>query len=137
MTERPLARVRPSLDELLPDAALRSTYDQIAAGLEAGRLVRAARKRAGLSQQMLAARLEITQARVSAIEAGRGRDGPSYGLLKRVAAACGTSIVSFLELAGSLTEASSSAGLDGRSTKTGASARAAASRSASPRRHGG
>jgi transcriptional regulator with XRE-family HTH domain len=94
--EKQLHSVKPSLNELLPTLELREAYEEASAALEAGRLVRALRKRAGLTQQALAERLSMTQARVSAIEAGEGRDGPTYGLLKRIAAACGMSLASAL-----------------------------------------
>lgn len=84
-----LRRVKPSLDELLPDPEAREAFDETSAALEAGRLVRAFRRRRGLTQSELASRLAITQARISAIETGEGRDGPSYALLKRIAHACG------------------------------------------------
>jgi transcriptional regulator with XRE-family HTH domain len=92
--EKQLHRVKPSLNELLPTLELREAYEEASAALEAGQLVRALRKRAGLTQQALAERLSMTQARVSAIEAGEGRDGPTYGLLKRIAAACDMSLAS-------------------------------------------
>jgi len=76
------------LDELLPTAESRAVYDDASASLEAGRLVRDFRKRAGLTQSQLARKLDVSQARVCAIETGEGRDGPSYGLLKRIATAC-------------------------------------------------
>lgn len=89
--DTPLRRVKPTLDELLPTPKLRLAYKETAA-LEAGKYVRALRKEAGLTQSALAARLSITQARISAIESGDGRDGPSYGLLKRIAKACDMSL---------------------------------------------
>ncbi|WP_424137716.1 helix-turn-helix transcriptional regulator [Roseomonas chloroacetimidivorans] len=84
-----LRTVQPDLTELLPTPGARAAYEEAAAALEAGRLVRELRQAAGLTQVQLADRLNVSQARVSAIEKGEGRDGPSYGLLKRIAAACG------------------------------------------------
>lgn len=95
--DEPLDHDTPALDELLPTPELRVAYEEASAALEAGRYVRALRKKAGLTQGALAARLSITQARISAIEAGAGRDGPSYGLLKRIMTACGTSLEPILE----------------------------------------
>jgi transcriptional regulator with XRE-family HTH domain len=83
------SRVRPTWDDLLPSAADRAAFDDASAALEAGRFVRKLRTAAGLTQTQLAARLDVSQARVSAIETGEGRDGPSYALLKRIVAACG------------------------------------------------
>jgi transcriptional regulator with XRE-family HTH domain len=84
-----LRRVSPRLDELLPTAAAREAYEDASAALEAGRLVRSFRERSGMTQGQLAERLSISQPRICAIERGEGRDGPSYALLKRIAAACG------------------------------------------------
>jgi transcriptional regulator with XRE-family HTH domain len=84
-----LRRARAQLEELLPTPALRDTYEEASASFEAGRLVRAMREMAGLTQQDLADRLAIKQPRISAIEAGRGRDGLTYALLKRIVVACG------------------------------------------------
>ena len=86
-----LRRVKPSLDELLPDPESREAFEEASAALEAGRLVRAFRQQRGITQRELADCLSITQARISAIETGEGRDGPSYALLKRIARACGAS----------------------------------------------
>jgi DNA-binding XRE family transcriptional regulator len=83
-----LTRVQPKLEELLPTPTLRTTYEEVSAAFEAGQLVRALRKHARLSQVELAERLGVEQPRISAIEAGRGRDGPSYALLKRIVVAC-------------------------------------------------
>ena len=81
-------RVEPKLDELLSTPEQRLAFEEASAAHEAGRLVRALREHAGLSQVALASRLHISQPRVSAIEAGVGRDGPSYALLKRILIAC-------------------------------------------------
>jgi transcriptional regulator with XRE-family HTH domain len=95
MIARPFARnrmtnrTRPQLEELLPTPALRDAFEEASASLEAGRLVRSMREMAGLTQQGLADRLDIKQPRISAIEAGRGRDGLTYALLKRIVVACG------------------------------------------------
>jgi transcriptional regulator with XRE-family HTH domain len=80
--------VQPALAVLLPTPETMELFQQAAAALEAGRLVRGWREAAGLTQQQLADRLRLTQARISAIEKGRGRDGPTYGLMQRLAAAC-------------------------------------------------
>jgi ribosome-binding protein aMBF1 (putative translation factor) len=59
------------------------------AGLHAAELIREARKAAHLSQADLAAKIEVTQARVSQMESGAGPYGLSVVLLERVARACG------------------------------------------------
>jgi transcriptional regulator with XRE-family HTH domain len=81
--------VEPTLEELLPTPEAMHLFQQFTAALEAGRLVRRWREAAGLTQKQLAERLRLTQARISAIERGRGRDGPTYGLMQRLATACG------------------------------------------------
>jgi len=82
----------PSLEDLLPDAFDRAAFDRAYAAREAGAMVRAWRLgagRTGITQSELGKRANLSQARISAIENGDGPDGPTYGLLKRLAAACG------------------------------------------------
>jgi transcriptional regulator with XRE-family HTH domain len=86
---RKLERVQPKIEDILSTAQQRLAYEEASAALEAGRLVRALREQAGLTQIELARRLDVKQPRVSAIEAGLGRDGPSYALLRRIVVACG------------------------------------------------
>lgn len=88
VTAGKMRRIQPKLEELLPHKEQRVAFEEASAALEAGQLVRALRLNAGLSQVDLAKRLGVEQPRVSAIEAGRGRDGPSYALLKRIFLAC-------------------------------------------------
>lgn len=83
-----LRRVEVGLQDLLPSAAARQAYEDASAALEAGQMVRSLRKSVGLTQEALAEALSVSQARVSAIENGEGRDGPTYAVLKRIAAAC-------------------------------------------------
>jgi len=75
-----------------PGSKAETAFDNKLAALEAGDLVRAWRRSAPegeLTQKGLAARLGVTQARVSAIESARGAEGPSYATLKKIAFACG------------------------------------------------
>jgi transcriptional regulator with XRE-family HTH domain len=88
-TKNKLQRVTPDFDELLPSDDARSDFEEASAAQEAGRLVRGFRRFAGITQTQLAERLSIAQGRISVIEKGEGRDGPTYGLLKRIAHACG------------------------------------------------
>ena len=88
----PVSAVTPTVEDLLASQELVQAFDDASAAIEAGHLVRTVRKKAGLSQITLAKRLAISQARVSAIETGVGTEGPTYGLLRRVASACGTSL---------------------------------------------
>jgi transcriptional regulator with XRE-family HTH domain len=60
-----------------------------AASLRAARLVRRMREAAGLSQVDLAKRLSVNQARISALENGLSRQGPTAATLESVAEACG------------------------------------------------
>lgn len=80
---------RPSLEELLPSRKLRLVFDETAAGFEAARFLRRVRESSGLKQGEVAKTLGISQARISAIESGEGRDGPSYALIRRYLTACG------------------------------------------------
>lgn len=59
------------------------------ASLRAAQFIRETRERRGLTQLQLARKLGVSQARVSEIESGRGRRGPSMDLLERIASACG------------------------------------------------
>ena len=64
-----------------------------AAAFRAGSIIRMMRKAGGLSQQQLARRIGVTQARISELEAGLGSRGPSWDLMERLAQACGASIL--------------------------------------------
>jgi len=86
---RNLKFIQPPLEALFSTAEQALAFEDASAALEAGRLVRALREQAKLTQAGLAERLGVSQPRVSAIEAGVGRDGPSYALLRRIAVACG------------------------------------------------
>ena len=89
MTREPkLHPVTPALEDLLTTPKARAVYEETKAALEAGRLIRSFRETAGLSQGQLAQRIGVSQPRISAIENGEGRDGPSYALIKRIAAVC-------------------------------------------------
>jgi small subunit ribosomal protein S10 len=61
-------------------------------GLRAADLIRGMRIHAGLSQKELGVIIGVSQARVSEIEAGLGKHGPSFDLMERVANACGARI---------------------------------------------
>jgi DNA-binding XRE family transcriptional regulator len=88
---RNLKFVHPDIADVLSTPQQRAAFADASAAFEAGRLVRTLREQAGLTQQQLAELLDVSQPRVSAIESGAGRDGPSYALLKRIAIACGVS----------------------------------------------
>jgi DNA-binding XRE family transcriptional regulator len=59
------------------------------ANLAVADFVRDSRKAAELSQAELACEIGVTQARISQLEKGEGRYGPSVTLLARIAKACG------------------------------------------------
>ncbi len=68
---------------------LRRAQDVVEGGHLARRMREAADRGRGISQQELARRLGVSQARISTIERGNGPQGPTYELLKRIARACG------------------------------------------------
>ena len=87
---RPLADLVEKIEHTNPHLA--SDRGLSSAAMRAGDLVRAMRKDAGLSQSQLAERLEVTQARISEIEAGIGSQGPTWDLMERISVACGKTL---------------------------------------------
>lgn len=79
--------------ELLHNKDVRSGYFARTAVIEAADLCRQMRQAAGLTQDQLARRLDVKQARIARIESGKGVHGPSVDVLSRVAAACGKKLV--------------------------------------------
>lgn len=85
--------------ELAALLALRAEPDREAdaarkdAAREIGTMIRRARLQARLGQSELARRAGITQAALSDIERGAGRDGPRYRILRQIAAAMNRSLV--------------------------------------------
>ena len=69
-----------------------SDRDFSSASFRAAMLVRTMRREASLSQRNLAAAIGVSQARVSEIEAGLGKHGPSWEVMERIAAVCGREI---------------------------------------------
>ena len=59
------------------------------AALGAADFVKQTREAAHLSRSALARKLGVSAARISEVEAGEGRYGPSVALLARIAKACG------------------------------------------------
>ncbi len=93
-----------SFDDFHPSAAARQVYQDTSASIAAGRLIKSWRKQAsqtdgtqGLTQGELAERIGVSQARISEIETGTGRDGPSFALLARIANACGINLLARLQ----------------------------------------
>ena len=66
--------------------------DFSSASFRAATLVRSMRKDAAFSQRDLATRIGVTQARISEIEAGLGKHGPSWDVMERIAGVCGREI---------------------------------------------
>lgn len=81
------------------------------AALRAGELIRRMRKEARLSQAELAQKLGVTQARISELEAGLGAQGPTWDVMERAAAACGT----HLGPVGSFSSSARETGMSGKS----------------------
>jgi transcriptional regulator with XRE-family HTH domain len=57
--------------------------------LAGANLVRTMREQAGLSQEELALAVGVSQPRISKVEKGDGAEGITYGMLKKIARACG------------------------------------------------
>jgi len=84
---------RFDIDELLgPDSEARARFEQSRAIARLGRYIRQAREAVNLTQTALADRIGTTQPHLSEIERGTGPQGPTYGLLLKIAAACGTTV---------------------------------------------
>jgi transcriptional regulator with XRE-family HTH domain len=83
--------IERSIEDLIRDDRELATDVQsaLSSASEAAKFIRDMRSIAGLSQLELARRLGISQPRVSAMEKGSGPDGPTYGMLRRIARACG------------------------------------------------
>jgi ribosome-binding protein aMBF1 (putative translation factor) len=90
-----------TVGDLAPSAGFAEELRRAQDVLEGGRLARRMREAAdggqGISQQELARRLGVSQARVSTIERGSGPQGPTYELLKRIARACRVELIAAFE----------------------------------------
>lgn len=62
------------------------------ASFRAATLVRTMRREASYSQRDLASKIGVSQARISEIEAGLGKHGPTWDVMERIAAVCGREI---------------------------------------------
>jgi transcriptional regulator with XRE-family HTH domain len=94
--EEYMGRITPSFEELVPDSNQRELIEERVAAKEAASVVQALRAHAGLNQQELARRLGVSQARISQLESAYGTDGPTYGVLRGVAKACGVNLAAVL-----------------------------------------
>jgi DNA-binding XRE family transcriptional regulator len=71
--------------------------DEARAALIAAEFIKTTRKAAHLSQAELAKKVDVTQARISQMEQGESKSGPSLALLAKIAAALGGSLnISFV-----------------------------------------
>jgi len=78
-----------SIETELRDPAVREGYNEQDAVVRAAALVRSMREAAGLSQSALAAQIGTSQAHLSMLERGVGRQGPTFLILQKIATACG------------------------------------------------
>jgi DNA-binding XRE family transcriptional regulator len=91
-----LDKVKAGLEKI---PGMSKLIEEERASLHAAEFVKKARKAADLSQAALAAKLDVSQVRISQMERGRAPYGPSLTLLERVARACGGILhVSFQKL---------------------------------------
>lgn len=81
--------------ELLADSATRAAYEALAPEFETAREMVAARSRAGLTQEQVAARMGTTQSTVARLESGKRP--PSLRTVQRYAQAVGARAVVRLE----------------------------------------
>jgi transcriptional regulator with XRE-family HTH domain len=89
--QRPDARGRNDREKPFSDLLFRlesSRNANVGAGIRAGEMVRRMRVLANLSQKQLGDAIGVTQARISELEAGLGKNGPSFAVLERIASAC-------------------------------------------------
>jgi DNA-binding XRE family transcriptional regulator len=84
---------RFSVQDELTDPVMQRAYEEQGAVIEAAVLVRGMRETAGLSQAGLAALIGTSQAHLSMLERGVGRHGPTFLMLRKIAAACGQTMV--------------------------------------------
>lgn len=75
--------------DLLRTQEEREAYFDAVSAANSGEFVRSARKLKGLTQAQLSALLGVSQGRVSEIESGSAKQGPTIGLLAKIADACG------------------------------------------------
>ena len=88
---KPFADLLAKREERSPDLAGRLGFSS--AAMRAGALVRAWREARGLTQRELAERLGVSQERISNIERGVGKHGPTFDVMTQIADACGYPLV--------------------------------------------
>ena len=80
--------------------AFKNGYETAQYTIEAAALLRGFLKAANLSPSGVARRMGISPARIAKVLKGEGRDGPTYGFIKRFAVACGIDWPGVLPAAG-------------------------------------
>jgi DNA-binding XRE family transcriptional regulator len=89
--------VHLTIDQAIPSAEGKAVYFETTAAGRAAHFIRAARQAAGFTQSDLARKLEVAQSRIAELEKGTGVQGPTLGLLERIAAACGRRLLLAVE----------------------------------------
>ena len=79
---------KPFFDKMLRDPEIKMHYEQEKAKTHIAYVVRAARTRAGLTQEELAVKIKSTQSVIARLESGSDKRTPSLDLLARIAFAC-------------------------------------------------
>ncbi len=95
-TPRNRASLGTALSDIQPLSEIVGVSGVNAAAIEIGQLIRRERIAKGMNQIDLADAVGIAQGALSNIERGKGRDGPSYRLLRQLAVALGRPFMSFL-----------------------------------------
>jgi ribosome-binding protein aMBF1 (putative translation factor) len=88
-TKRKFVKLDEVKSGLAKISGMSELIEEERANLHAADLIREARTAADLSQAALAAKIDVTQARISQMESGEAPYGPSVVLLERIARACG------------------------------------------------
>ena len=79
---------QPFFDKMLRDPEIRLHYEKEKAKTQIAYSVKAARTRAGLTQEELAEKIGTTQSVIARLEGGNDKRTPSLDLLARIASAC-------------------------------------------------
>ena len=71
------------------DPELREAFERRFFARRAAHLIQAMREDAGITKSELAARMKVEPPRISEVEKGEGRDGPTFRFMCNAAEACG------------------------------------------------
>lgn len=80
---------RRKLSEFMTDPETVAAFEEGRAAQRAAALIRQMRRDRKLTQRQLADALKVKDSRIAELERGDGRQGPTLGMLERVAFACG------------------------------------------------